>query len=132
VQEALEVLILVVNDRCATLCSNCNGVTHFIRSVKGRCPKVPCELREGADYVGRDVGAKRMFARELIAMLEHDVDDHQYEGVIILADESIDRELRQIGPTRLSHLLIAHLIDPPARCREFSFGGLNAGPHTTQ
>ena len=112
--KASETLILIANDQEATICRSCNGTTHLIR-------KIICDCRTHASscgFVGERIGenrwSRRRFARELIAMLEHDVDQSCPDCVVILADDTIREDIRRVAACRLSHSLITSLLEPAA------------------
>lgn len=127
--ETCEILVLVASDHRAVFCSNCNGVSRFIRAITCGCQTGP----DGPvpERVGRSSSVTKLFTRDLVALLEKDIDGGKYEGIIILADLSIHDELRRSRAGKLPHVLVAHLLDSPVRYPAFP-SGTNIGPRSVQ
>lgn len=113
---ASEVLVLVANERNATLCVNSGGVSHLLRSVDRAAPTK--NIREDATPEHASSSARHTYACELMMALGRSAKERDYDGVIIFAEAPMMEELRQVQTSAISRLLIAQIVGvPTGPCR---------------
>jgi hypothetical protein len=106
-----EVLVLVANEKTATLCANSEGETRLLRAID-RTPA------RDADPRTVSTADRHAFACELMLAMGRDLRDHPYDGVIIFADTPMMAELRTVQTSQISRLLIAQIVGTPsAHCQ---------------
>jgi hypothetical protein len=95
------VLVLAASESSAVFCSNSNGVSRFLQTIKydGRAEG------RGKHLDGTPI-AKERLARELATELEKLARGEHYEGVVIFSDVSLHRALCRHVTRRLPYLLV--------------------------
>jgi hypothetical protein len=105
---SLEILVLIANDRNATLCANMDGVTRFLRSIDCVLP-ARNPLTETEDLLR----VRHNFACTLMMALCRSTGEHAYDGVVIFAEGSMMEELRRVQTKTISQLIIAQVVGKP-------------------
>lgn len=114
-----EILVLIANDRHATLCANTDGATRLLRSIECVLPVGSlCQDGEGMLRV------RHNFACELMMALCRSTGDHMYDGVVIFAEGPMMDELRRVQTKAISQLMLAEVVGIPSGAGPFP--GCNA------
>jgi hypothetical protein len=111
-QKSSEVLVLVANERNATLCSNKAGVTRLLRSID--CISPVTRTNDNLDPARSLSTTRHVYACELMMVLGRYVSERQCEGVIIYADTAMTDEIRSVRTALISQLLIAQIVGTPS------------------
>jgi hypothetical protein len=113
-----KILILIANKTNATLCSNVDGVTRYIRTIE--CVAPPDDMRrpdeEAFDH-------QNVFVCELMMALRRTTDEHAYEGVVIFAEAPMMEDLRRVQTSDVARLIIARIVGVPSEWPQFSSTG---------
>jgi hypothetical protein len=109
-----EILVLIANDRNATLCANADGVTRFLRAID-------CILPMGSLFQhGEDMlRVRHNFACTLMMALCRSTVEHVYDGVVIFAEAPMMEELRRVQTKTISQLMIAQVVGKPSEAGSF-------------
>jgi hypothetical protein len=109
-----EILVLIANEKNATLCANTDGVTRLLRSIDR---VLPANDARGDGENARST--QHMFACELMMALCRGMREHTYEGVVIFAEAPMMGELRRVQTSAVSRALIAEVVGKPSEISHF-------------
>ena len=98
------ILVLIADEKCGTLCTNSDGITRLLRCVDRVTPSNDGQTSREARHI---------FACELMMALGRDASLQDYDGVIIFAEETMMEALRCVRTSQISRLLIAQLVGHP-------------------
>lgn len=130
-KSANEILVLVADDRNATLCANTDGATRLLRSIE-------CVLPAGGTAQDDEGGlrVRHNFACELMMALCRSTSEHVYDGVVIFAEAPMMDELRRVQTKAIAQLVIAQVVGKPSEASRFHGGsaanaqmGYRGAPH---
>ena len=100
-----EILVLIANEKSATLCANADGVTRFLRSIDCVLP-VGSLSQDGVDLLR----VRHNFACTLMMALCRSIGDHAYDGVVIFAEAPMMEELHRVQTKTIAMLVIAQVV----------------------
>jgi hypothetical protein len=101
-----KVLVLVANEKSATLCSNSNGVTRQLRAIN--------RIAHTDGSFDASASARHVYACELMMALSRNAREQDYDGVVIFADAAMMEELRGVQTNFISKMLIAEVVGAPS------------------
>jgi protein required for attachment to host cells len=108
------ILVLVADEKSATLCANTDGVSRLLRTMHN-FPPVNDRIGDG-DFTSTD---QHVFACELMMALCCDTGKYRYDGLVIFADAAMMQEIRRVQTRTISQLVIAHIVGKPAGATQF-------------
>jgi len=111
------VLVLVADEKCGTLCANSEGNTRLLRCIDRVTPSNDSHTLQESRHI---------FACELMMALGRDADLQNYDGVIIYAEEAMMEELRRVQTSQVSRLLMARIVGRPTPTSHFPGRPANA------
>lgn len=117
-----QVIVLVADEKDATLSANNDGVTRVLRHMERVSPVNDTEedCRAGAI-------ARHIFACQIMMALSRCAHEHDCEGVIIFAAAAMMEELRRVQTGTVTRLLLAQIVGKPTdACRFPGYSAANA------
>jgi hypothetical protein len=104
-----EVLVLVANEKHASICVISDGATRMLRSID----RVFHTQDAQEDAQTAALTARNNYACELMMALGRDASHHEYDGVVIFCDAQMTDHLRDVRTSLISRLLIAQILGMP-------------------
>jgi hypothetical protein len=116
-----EILVLIANEKNATICANLDGVTRQLRTIEYFSPVIDDHNDSKAALSNRYV-----FACELMMALGRSVRENVCEGVVIFAEAKMMEELRRVQTGTVTRLLLAQIVGLPSEyCGFADFSAAN-------